>query len=966
MSHRARGSGADLVKASQPRDNLTRDGVGLGNRFDGFRFTIVAAGGPFENVSDMNIQAEDALWVVSSLTDPSGRCLAVDDNWTALTGQPRSEALGYGWLDALHPDDRDTAIGMLDAALKQRAAFRHEFRVRRHDGAYQWALAVGAPRFEGEQFLGYAGSIIDIHASRLARQRLQDSEEKLRLALNAADMGAFVWQIDAGRCERDARMLELFGLPPDASLSLNSPLDRDFVPEDRPRFAEALARACQPGGDGRLKEDVRIRRPDGTLRWLQISAQVHFAGEPRRPLRMVGAAMDITAREQAKEALKASHQREAFLLGLSDALRHAADPVEVQRKAAALLGRQLQALRVHYGEVSADGAWGVVRDDFCDGAPSVVGRYHLDSYKPLVMEDLRAGRTLAVDDVETDPRLTSEVRRATRALDIGAYAVAPLLKDGRLVALLVVQFRAPHRWSEAEISLIEEVGERTWAAVERALAEERLAVAHERLTATLKASPVVAFEQDRDLRYVWIENPSLRYRTEEVVGKTDHELLERLEDAQTLAAIKQRVLDTGAPAREEVRVFSDGVLRWYDLIVEPRRSGNEIVGLLCTGTDITEHKHTEAALKEADRRKNEFLAVLGHELRNPLASIRHGVRLLKATVHPPELQSTIDLMDRQVGLLGRLSDDLLDISRINQDKIELRREPVDLAATLRDAVHALRPQMEEKAQRLETSFAGEPLIVTGDATRLSQVVANLIGNAIKYTGRGGEIRATVDRRGDEAALTIRDSGAGIAADVLPRVFDLFIQADRTDQRGLGIGLALSKRLVELHDGAIEAHSDGVGKGSAFIVRLPLAASRHDATGAPAAPAGAQTGAKVLVIDDNRDVADSFAKLLGSFELAVEVAYDGESGVAAASAFSPDIVFVDIRMPGIDGYETARRIRALAPVGRPMLVALSGLGLDERQKLFDAGFDRGLVKPIGADAIAEIVARRASQGGADAD
>jgi PAS domain S-box-containing protein len=910
---------------------------------------------------------QDDLWIVSPVTDATGQCLSVDDTWTAATGRPRSEALGFGWLDVLHPDDRVYAIETFGAALKRQAAFRHEFRVRRHDGAYRWALAVWAPRFDGAEFLGHAGAIIDVHASRLARQRVKESEEKLRLALDSAEMGTFVWQADDRRCEQDMRMLELFGLPPDASLSLHSALDHSILQEDRARFMDALTRARRPGGDGRLREDVRIRRPDGTLRWLQISAQAHFAGEPRRPLLMVGAAMDITAREQAKEALEAGQERHAFLLKLSDVLRHAVDPVEVQKNGATLLGRRLRASRVQYGEVSDDGAWAVVRDDFCDGTPSVVGRHYLESYKPLVLEELRAGRTLVVDDVETDPRLTPEVRTATRALDIGAYAIAPLLKSGRVVALLVVQFRAPHRWSEADVSLVEEVGERTWAAVERAMALERLAVAHERLTATLKASPIVAFEQDRDLRYVWIENPARGYGAEDRVGKTDYDLFERPEDAEALTAIKRRVLETGAPARKEVQVFRDGVLRWYDLIVEPRRTGNKIVGVLCTATDITEHKHTEAALKEADRRKNEFLAVLGHELRNPLASIRYGVQRLKATDLSPDLQSTIDLMARQIGHLVRLSDDLLDVSRINQDRIELRREPLDLAATLRDAVDALRPQSEEKGQRLKTRFADKPLIVTGDATRLSQVAANLIGNAIKNTEPGGEICATVDRRGDEAVLTVRDNGAGIPPDVLPRLFDLFIQADRTDQRGLGIGLALSKRLVELHGGAIEAHSDGVGKGSAFIVRLPLGASScGDVAGAPAAPVGSQSGASVLVIDDNRDVADSFAMLLRSFDLAVEVAYDGETGVAAASALSPDIVFVDIRMPGIDGYETARRIRALTPGRKPMLVALSALGLEERQQLLDGGFDSHRTKPVGADAIAEIVAQSASQRRSDVD
>ena len=503
--------------------------------------------------------AEDEPWVVNSSTDQIGRCVHLDGNWSTLTGQTLSEALGHGWLDVLYPDDRVPTIEKLSKALEKRIGFRHEFRIRRRDGAYRWALAVGAPRVDQTGFLGYAGSIVDIHESRLARETVQDREEKLRLALEAAKMGTFVWRLEDNRWERDARMRELLGLSVDGPLSPNSALNQDIHPDDRARFAAAVARACDPDGGGRLQEDVRIQGPDATLRWLQISAQVHFASGSRRALRMVGAAVDITEREQAKDALRVSEERQAFLLRLSDAIRPIADPARIQREAATLLGQRLRASRVHYGGVSADGAWGVVREDYCNGVASVVGRHHLDSYGPVVMAEFRAGRTLVIDDVETDERLTPQERHATRALDIGAYVIAPLLKGGSLVALFVVHFQDAHRWSRPELSLIEEVGERTWAAVERALAEERLAVAHERLTATLRASPVAAFEQDRDLRYVWIQNPALGYRAEDVVGKTDLDLFEREEDARALIAVKQRALETGAQAREEVHVLSGGV-----------------------------------------------------------------------------------------------------------------------------------------------------------------------------------------------------------------------------------------------------------------------------------------------------------------------------------------------------------------------------------------------------------------------
>ena len=744
---------------------------------------------------------DDEPWVISTTTDKSGYCTSLDENWPFLTGQELDQALGYGWFDAVHPDDLATMIEELSGALDRRKAFRHEFRVRRRDGVYRWALAAGAPRFDEDGFLGYAGSIVDIHNSRVARHALRENEEKLRLALAAAGMGTFVWDFDESRGERDERMIELFGPPPDGPAALGEGMDRHVHADDRARFADAVARACDPGGEGRLQEDVRVVRPDGTLCWLQMSAQVRFAEQPRRPRRMVGAAIDVTAREEAKEAIRSS--------------------------------------------------------------------------------------------------------------------------------------------------------------------EERLAVAHERLTATLRASPVVAFEQDCSLRYVWIQNPAFGYSPDEVVGRTDEELSDGQDDARSMVATKRRVLDTGVAAREEVRIQRAGVTRWFDLIIEPRRNGRDkIVGLLCTATDITEHKHAEEALKEADRRKDSFLAVLGHELRNPLSSIQNCVGLLQTSELgslSEAARTAIAIMTRQTGHLSRLVDDLLDVSRINRDKIELRRAPIDFRPVVRLTLESLNPQLEEKGLRLETAIPADPLVVSGDSIRLSQIVTNLVGNAIKYTNAGGAIRVGVESKGNEVVLSVTDTGVGIPAELLPRVFDLFLQADPRREDGLGIGLALSRKLVELHGGSVEAHSSGIGKGSTFVVRLPLAASLC-VTGSQARSkdGNIDSNVKVLVIDDNRDVADSFAMLLTGFGVPVRVAYDGVSGVREAAAFRPHIAFVDILMPGMDGYETARCIRAALNDAGPALVALSGLGQERDRKLaLEAGFDRHLAKPVTVEAIRQVISQLAS-------
>ena len=611
--------------------------------------------------------AGDHLWVISSTTDAAGRCTHIDEQWLAFTGQSRSEALGSGWFDALHPEDRPKTVETLRATWEDRAALRTEFRVRRVDGAFRWAQMVGAPRYDAGAFIGYVGSIVDIDDRRAIEQTLRASEQKLR-------------------------------------------------------------------------------------------------------------------------------------------------------------------------------------------------------------------------------------------------------------------------------------------------------VAHERLTAALRVAPIILFEQQgRDLRYVWILNPSLDNRADDLVGKTDYDLFERVEDAQAVLAIKRGVFETGRAARREVQVMTGGVPRWYDLSVEPRSTGGSIDGILCAATDITERKRAEEAQEAADRRKDEFLAILGHELRNPLMAIQNGVEILRrtrATDTSTAGPATIAMMGRQVGHLVRLVDDLLEISRINSDKIELRTEPVDVASILGDALDAARPHIEKQGHRVETRLAGGALRTFGDPTRLAQVLTNVLNNAARYTQPGGLIEITAERVEDEAAIRVRDNGVGIAPDMLPGIFDLFSQVDSREngaEPGLGVGLALAKKLAELHGGAIEARSSGIGKGSEFVVRLPL----YQSPGPPAAAEQPQPArrrrTRVLVVDDDHDVADSLALLIESLQAEVRVAYDGASGLEVAVEFEPRVALIDIRMVGIDGYETARRFRARLGAATPTLVALTGLGQDEdRKRAFGAGFDRHLTKPVSVDELERLL------------
>jgi signal transduction histidine kinase len=375
-------------------------------------------------------------------------------------------------------------------------------------------------------------------------------------------------------------------------------------------------------------------------------------------------------------------------------------------------------------------------------------------------------------------------------------------------------------------------------------------------------------------------------------------------------------------------------------------------------------------LAEMDRRKDEFLATLAHELRNPLAPLRNSLNILRMSGDSnPAAERVHEMMERQVNHMVRLVDDLLEVSRITRGKIELRRERVELAAVLRSAVETSRPLMEAAGHQLAITVPPEPLILEADPVRLSQVIANLLNNAAKYTEEDGQIWLTARREGGEAAVSVRDTGLGIPADMLPRVFDMFAQVDRTlkrSQGGLGIGLTLARTLVEMHGGRVEARSEGPGKGSEFTVRLPLAAEDSIAEEARPRAGGAQPSPlsqkRALVVDDNRDAADSLGMLLKFLGADAHVVYDGPSALQALHIYRPAVVFLDIGMPGMDGHEVARHVRQAPEFGDVLLIAMTGWGQEEdRRRSKAAGFDHHLVKPANADALQALLSSLPERG-----
>ncbi len=448
------------------------------------------------------------------------------------------------------------------------------------------------------------------------------------------------------------------------------------------------------------------------------------------------------------------------------------------------------------------------------------------------------------------------------------------------------------------------------------------------------------------------------------------------EPMRTFVAGQIRETSTGAEWYGEHEIDrKDGSRAWIDAQVSTVIDAEgRPVGILGLGHDITERKRVEDALREADRHKNEFLALLAHELRNPLAPIRSGLETLRFTSGDAAIVAQVSsMMERQLGHMIRLIDDLLDISRINRGKIELRRSRVLLADVLNSAVETVRPLIDAAGHRLKVSLPSEPVVLDADLTRLAQVFGNLLSNSTKYTEHGGQIWLTAEVRGDVVSIHVRDSGIGIPSESLPSIFGMYSQADRSIERstgGLGIGLALVKELVEMHDGTVAAESAGVSQGSIFSVRLPILenwAEPEPLQTSETAPMGENRGRRILVVDDNEDAARSLARLLRLLGNEVHTAHDGIEATETTDEFRPEIVLMDMGMPRLNGYEATRQIRE-RPWGRSVtIIALTGWGQDgDKIRSLEAGCDGHLVKPVGLPDLERLLGSLPRDGGSGSE
>jgi PAS domain S-box-containing protein len=500
------------------------------------------------------------------------------------------------------------------------------------------------------------------------------------------------------------------------------------------------------------------------------------------------------------------------------------------------------------------------------------------------------------------------------------------------------------------------------------------------LRKVIDATPSMVFVKDWNGRFV-LGNEALGRcygsPVEAIVGRTDADFNSNAEEVARFLRDDREVMRTRRELLipEEPVTHADGKVRWFSTVkvplVEDDGSCDKVLGV---ATDITERKcaeealravqeelrRSEEALRAADHRKDEFLAILAHELRNPLAAIASAAHVIRSRLaNGEDVERPLQILERQTRNSARLLDDLLDVSRITRGILHLRKEQVLLDGVIRSAVESQAALIASAGHRLTITLPREPISLEADPTRLEQIVANLLNNAVKYTPEGGKIAVEAEHEGAEVRIGISDDGNGIPADLLPRVFDLFVQEEQSLARskgGLGLGLTLVRKLVELHGGSVEARSAGVGKGSTFVVRFPAAPRAEDATSPGARPVEPlPVGRRILIVEDGFDAAELLAEYLGSLGHQVTVAHDGPAALEAARSAAPEIVLLDIGLPGMDGYEVARRLREEARGAGPALVALTGYGQEEdRRRSRAAGFAQHLTKPFEPAALERLL------------
>jgi PAS domain S-box-containing protein len=919
------------VRWVMDRCQLVQDGEGEPMAFDGFASDVTELQREEERLREREASVrgifDKAAVGLAHVRLSDGRWQHVNEHLCEMFGYRREELLALTFQDMTHPADLGLDLEQLERLLRgEIPRYSMEKRYFRKDGSVFWAN-LSATVFRGptnEPEYGIA-VVEDISERKRVEAALLEQEERLHLAQAAGGVGIFDWDLLTRELRWSEPLFRVFGRTPRASgqVSLDEILSW-LHPEDRLRVLRETEASIEAREDPLISE-YRVLGEDGELRW------VHSRGEVRRdaagaPVRVLGAIRDITPRKLAEEGL-----------------RRASDSLAIAQRAgnAGLWDWAIKEGPVSFASPEYRDLYGLAEDQ------PVTYELWLDLIYEEDRERVEAyGREVFAQGSEyyTDFRF----EHPTRGLRwIRSRGLLYRDDEGR-----------PERFSGVNLDI---------TALKRT--EQALHESEKRLRKVI----------DSMFAFVWVLAPDgtlteANRAPVEAAGLTREELVGRkfwdcswwsYDDevkARLQAAFHRAVRGEVLRYDETIRIANDGRIT-IDFMLQPVFEGGRLQLLIPSAVDVTDRTRAEEALREADRRKDDFLATLAHELRNPLAPLRTGFEVMKRSSERATRERVREMMERQLGHMVRLIDDLLDVSRIGRGKVALKRERVTLKVVLAHAVETSQPLLDAGQHTLSIHLPDEPVFVDGDLIRLAQVLSNLLNNAAKYTPKGGRVDLAVSVEGGQAVLRVSDNGVGISAEALPNVFDLFEQlpeARGRGQGGLGIGLSLARGLVELHGGTIRAESPGLGRGSTFTVRLPLAlgAGREEEQRRASGTRALGTRTRVLVVDDNEDAAEMLATVLRLEGHDARTALDRSNALAAAKEFHPEVVFLDIGMPGMSGHEFAEELRVDPALAGTLLVALTGWGAEEdRRRSKDAGFDFHLTKPVDLDQVQMVLDAR---------
>ena len=815
---------------------------------------------------------------------------------------------------------------------------------------------------------------------------LESADKSYRLLVEQLPTGAAVLTLDGMVLHCNVRFADLMQRP--LELLRGHALAQYVSPASRALFKVLLLEART----GSSKGEIVLARADGSLTTASLGVRAFHEG-------VVGECLIVTdlTEEEARKKLARTADRMAQLQKVTAALSEA---LTVNQVAEVIITHGLAAMGASVGVVA------ILSDDGAELVNVGVMGYPAEVVKEwtscpvsaqLPMADaVRSKQAILVTTVAEQAARYPDLARLKAIEGDGMLAAFPLLVHGRVLGAMRLHFRDSRPLHQEDLEHIQTLAQQCGQALERASLHDSERLAREkaeqeieerkRAENTLRenearfrdlvyAMPAAVFTTDREGRItlfneqaaeLWGQRPEIgkdRWCGSWRIFRPDGTLLPHDQCPLAVALREGRAIR----GQEMIIERQDGSRACVLPHPEPLRDASgEIVGAVNMLVDITERKLVEEALKDADRRKNEFLAMLAHELRNPLAPIMHALHMMQMPdAQDYDAQWARDVIKRQTHQLNRLVDDLLDVSRITRGKVELRLENIELRSVIERAVETSQPAIDAGRHQLTIALPQEPIWLHADPIRLGQVFGNLLNNAAKYMEPGGQIWLTAERLEDRVAVRVRDAGIGMPPEMLPKIFDLFAQADRSldrSQGGLGIGLSLVQSLVQMHGGTVRAFSEGPGKGSEFVVSLPvLSGGSKEAPDRPMAQSSAlRPPLRVLVVDDNLDAAKLLAMVLCSDGHDATVASDGQSAIAGAQAHKPDVILLDIGLPGMDGYEVCRRLRQLPGLEQTMLVALTGYAQDEdRRNSQAAGFDAHLVKPMSMTQLQDLFARAAS-------